>query len=263
MNSKYYFYVKVIEAKNVVMRTTFYQSEPFVSIKVNGHEFFGNKRTTYHTGVEWWDKIFRFSLNNFQFDWITVEVREKGYHIIRSDWLGEIQIKVKDFADGAVHQKWFQLGGGIWKHHSRKPRGCIQLAFQLIKNKMDRPFITLPAEPVMTYNEWRVVQDWPEYNNFFYSKKPAIEANQQISQPRSTLSLINEPAHRVAIDTPRPASFPQEVSNATLVPTNGNLIDLSGINKTSNPFEDNNPFIIDPKNPFAFQSKDPNRAQFG
>jgi len=152
---KKYFYVKVIEAKDVVIKTRYYQSEPFVSIKMNGHEYIGKKRTNYHMGREWWDKIFKFTSKSPTTDWIAVEVREKGYHIVRSDWLGEVQVRIKDYADGKVHQKWFKLGGGAWKHHTRKPKGCIHLAFQLMENKFDHPFNKKPVEPSMTYEEWK------------------------------------------------------------------------------------------------------------
>jgi len=152
---KKYFYVKVIEAKDVVIRTNYYQSEPFVSIKMNGHEYIGKKTTNYHMGREWWDKIFRFTCHNVHTDWISVEVREKGFHLIGSDWLGEVQVKVKDYADGRVHQQWFKLGGGLWKNHTRKPKGCIHLSFQLMNNKYDHPFTSKPVERPLTYQEWQ------------------------------------------------------------------------------------------------------------
>src|SRR5690554_4190339 len=58
-------------------------------------------------------------------DWISVEVREKGFHIISSDWIGEVHIRTRDYLDGKVHQKWFKLGPGAWKRHTRRPRGYI------------------------------------------------------------------------------------------------------------------------------------------
>jgi len=103
--AKRYLYVKVIEARDVVIRTRYYQNEPFVSIKQNGHEVIHKKKTTPHSGREWWDKIFRFTIKEVDYDWIAVEVRDRSFHVMRSDWLGEVQIKAKEFSDGKVHQK--------------------------------------------------------------------------------------------------------------------------------------------------------------
>jgi hypothetical protein len=38
-------------------------------------------------------------------DEVTLQVRDKAYHIFGSTWLGELHLKVKDFADGHVHEK--------------------------------------------------------------------------------------------------------------------------------------------------------------
>jgi len=152
---KKYFYIKVIEANGIVVRTKYYQSEPFVSIKKNGNEIFGKKRTEYRIGVEWWDTVFKFSCKDIQRDWIAVEVREKGFHVFSSDWLGEVQIRVKDYSDGRVHQKWFRLGRGAWKTHTRRPKGSIYLAFQLMDNKYGHPFSSKPVEVPQTYQEWQ------------------------------------------------------------------------------------------------------------
>jgi len=116
---------------------------------------FLGRRGQYRIGVEWWDTVFKFSCKDIQRDWIAVEVREKGFHVFSSDWLGEVQIRVKDYSDGRVHQKWFRLGRGAWKTHTRRPKGSIYLAFQLMDNKYGHPFSSKPVEVPQTYQEWQ------------------------------------------------------------------------------------------------------------
>eukprot|EP01119_Soliformovum_irregulare_P019540 TRINITY_DN620_c0_g1_i1.p1 TRINITY_DN620_c0_g1~~TRINITY_DN620_c0_g1_i1.p1 ORF type:complete len:366 (+),score=61.04 TRINITY_DN620_c0_g1_i1:69-1166(+) len=152
--NKKYFYVKVIEAREVVQKGLYYTTEPFVTVKKNGHEFKHKKTTSYAVGKEWWDVVFKFSTKHIDRDWIAVEVREKGWHVVSSDWIGEVQVRVRDFADGKVHQKWFKLGLGAWKHHTRRPRGYVQLAFQLKNTPFEHPFGTDPVEPVLSFAEW-------------------------------------------------------------------------------------------------------------
>lgn len=33
--------------------------QPMIVVKKNGHEFKDKKTSTYHSGVLWWDKVFR------------------------------------------------------------------------------------------------------------------------------------------------------------------------------------------------------------
>jgi hypothetical protein len=41
--------------------------------------------------------VLRFlsKIKNLEFDWISVELREKGMHLLSSDWIGEVQISIQ------------------------------------------------------------------------------------------------------------------------------------------------------------------------
>lgn len=156
---KYYLYVKVIETHGVLGTQApsdlLCSFEPFVTIKLNGHEFLHKKSTKYHSGVEWWEQTFRFKITQPDLDWVAVEVREKGLHLLGSDWIGEVQLRVKDFMDGKVHENWYKLGKGAWKNHSRQPRGYIHLSIHLLPNKYRRPFEGEEPSKRLSFEEWR------------------------------------------------------------------------------------------------------------
>jgi len=141
--------VKVIEARGICLHDP--TIEPFVVIKLNGDDF-TKKSTGYKLGIQWWDKNLCLTVKHLEYDYITVELREKGYHLITSDWIGELQFSVKDFKDGQVHQNWYQLQTASVKKHTRQPRGYIHLAFQLLRSKSERPFAR--ALEIINFEEW-------------------------------------------------------------------------------------------------------------
>ena len=46
-------------------------------------------------------------IKNLQDDWVALEVRDKGAHALFSTWIGELQLRVKDFKDGKGKEKQF------------------------------------------------------------------------------------------------------------------------------------------------------------
>lgn len=150
MSSKKYLYIQVIEAQGIVLNPNL--CEPFVEIKYNGSVVLHKKATKCHTGVEWWEKTFMFKVKDIEHDWVAVEVRDKAWHMIQSDWIGEIQLKVNTFQDGVIHDNWYRLGKGS-HHYSRDPRGFVHLAIQMLPNKTERPFSD-PDFHKTSYNDW-------------------------------------------------------------------------------------------------------------
>jgi hypothetical protein len=142
-----YFYVKVIEARKVAMRTSFYVNYPFVRLIFNKSE---KKNTNFRPGIEC--KVWRSRNSSAS---LILQARDKGLHVFGSDWVGEIEINVMEYSDGNVHQKWLKLGKG-YKHHSRAPRGYIHLAFQYVE-RLDvgsRPFASSPVEKIQSFEEY-------------------------------------------------------------------------------------------------------------
>jgi len=198
------FFIKVIEAHGVLVKSDYYVSEPFVSIKMNGNEFSKKRTTNYHMGRQWWDRIFNFSTSDIKNDWLAVEVREKGYHLLGSDWIGEVKIRIKDYADGKVHQKWFKLGGGAWKSHTRKPRGAIHLAFQLASNKNVHPFNTPPIEETLTYEQWNATSESGGEEVRLAKGVVRVEINQPVIPP--PLPPWPQVENLIDLDSPVPAN---------------------------------------------------------
>jgi len=155
LTGKYYFYVKVIEAEELTPNHSLHTLEPFVTIKLNGHDHLHKKSTKYHSGVQWWEQTFRFRVKNLEYDWILVEVREKGSHLFGSNWIGELELQIKQFSDGKIHENWFQLGKGSSKEHYPNPRGYLRLSFHLVHSKYIRPFEGELATPSLTFQEWK------------------------------------------------------------------------------------------------------------
>jgi len=153
LTTKSYFYIRVIEVKEVVIKSLYAITEPFVRAKLNGIPF-QKRATSYHIGREWFDRIFRFNIHNQETDWILVEVRDKCFSLFGSDWIGEVRLEVKDYLDGEVHQKWFALESGNGKHRHRKPRGSIHLQLHLTNSKVSHPFNSKPIEPILTFEKW-------------------------------------------------------------------------------------------------------------
>jgi len=150
-----FMYVKVIEARKVAQRSSFYVNYPFIRLNLNGKDI---RNTNFRAGIEWWDKIFCFKLYKFNSadQYMLVQARDKSIHVFGSDWLGETKIYTTDFYDGKVHQKWFKLGRGR-NYHSRIGKGYVHLAFHYFENSSDvniRPFSQLPVEPVQTFDEY-------------------------------------------------------------------------------------------------------------
>jgi len=154
-HSPQYFYIRVIEARDVSIRNHYYTSEPYVSLKKNGKDW-PNKFTGCFPGREWWDQIFRFKIKRTNAEYINLEVRDRGTALllVGSFWIGEVRINIRDFSDGLVHQKWFRLGNSLFKRHRRKPKGAIHLAFHLVSNKHVHPFSTPSVEVPQTFGEW-------------------------------------------------------------------------------------------------------------
>jgi len=147
--------VKVIEARDIKDQNRI--CEPFVTGKLNSHEHFHKKSTRYLSGVDWWEQTFRFRIKNIEADYVAIEVREKGMHVIGSDWIGEVALKVRDFKDGEVKENWYKLDNtyASMKVHRRKPRGYIHLMIELKHNKFERPFIDEPKQQRLTFDEWK------------------------------------------------------------------------------------------------------------
>lgn len=161
----FYFYVKVVDCRGILVRPQGIKQdsandntnadedqdllkhgqedahEPFIEVRLNASDAMHKRaKTKLHSGIEWWAQTFRFKVKNLQDDWVALEVRDKGAHSLFSTWIGELQLRVRDFKDGKVHIQWYKLGKGNWKNHSGSPRGFVQLELQLLKSKLDRPF---------------------------------------------------------------------------------------------------------------------------
>jgi len=166
-----YLYVKVIEARKVAIRTSFYVNYPFVRLLLNGKE---QRNTNYRPGIEWWDKIFSYRLYRYNQDdqYLLVQARDKSIHVFGSDWIGESKINLKDFYDGRVHQKWIKLGKGR-KYHRRGPKGYIHIAFHYFDNVDHnvRPFAQDPVERVLTFEEYLATTEdsWSEDGRYVSS----------------------------------------------------------------------------------------------
>jgi len=143
------FYVQVIEAREVISRFPGSVVSPGVVVKYNGTK----KSTGYKAGKTYWAEIFTFPVDNVLTDNISFQLREKGYHVVSSDWIGEIKLKMSDYDDGNVHLKWFRLGATDGKQHSRAPKGVILLKIHLT-TRSDKPFYKKPAERQLSYDEW-------------------------------------------------------------------------------------------------------------
>lgn len=99
-------------------------------------------------------EIFSSKCKNIERDFITIEIRDKGYHFFRSDWVGEVHLNISDYVDGKVHQQWYKLGEALVKKHISKPRGFIRIQTQLLDDPYQRPFATPPVEPILSFDEW-------------------------------------------------------------------------------------------------------------
>lgn len=150
INNKKFLFIQVVEAQGII--STLNLCEPFVEIKYNGSEILHKKSTKYQNGVEWWDKTFKFKVKEIEYDWIAVEVRDKSWHVLNSDWIGEIQLKASTFKDGEIHDNWYKLGKGNG-HYMKEPRGYVHLAIQMVSNTVERPFAD-PDFKKMSFDEW-------------------------------------------------------------------------------------------------------------
>jgi len=148
--TKQYVYIKVIEAQGIIKDADL--CEPFVEIKYNGSTHLHKKCTSCKNGVEWWESTFRFKVKDVNTDWFAVEVRDKSWHMLQSDWIGEIQLKVSAFLEAGISDSWYKLGKGQWKSHNKEPKGYIHLAVQILNNKVERPFSDDFRK--MSYEEW-------------------------------------------------------------------------------------------------------------
>lgn len=231
-----FLYVKVIEARKVAIRTSFFVNYPFVRLVLNDKE---KRNTNFKPGVEWWDKILSFKL------WrdisreakLRVQIRDKSIHVFGSDWLGEITLDLKDFIDGKVHQMWYQLGKGR-KSHSRAPRGYIHLAFQYYDGDSlasdFRPFAVAAEERPLTFEEWLVVQEGNDLEDHFRNiKQPEPERKLRNSSNPSDYPHLRgsneDTSARFASSFKKVQSSPSASSdddNDAPIPT-ADLIDLS------------------------------------
>jgi len=180
-------YVKIIEARKVAVRTSFFVNYPFIRVILQGGSSSKkeSKNTSYRPGIEWWDKILCYKVwkYNRMEQTLLVQARDKSIHVFGSDWLGEIKVYLKDIADGQVHQMWLKFGPGT-KRHSRTPRGYVHIAFQYFDETNDkpvRPFTELPVEPVQTFEEYLASSDehYDVDENAMKSFKKQAEINEK------------------------------------------------------------------------------------
>lgn len=148
-----YIYIRVLEARGIIRSNQ--NAQPLVVIKYNGSEFYDKKRTKSQSGVEWWDKSFRFKIRDVNFDWFTVQIRDKSLATFGSSWLGEVQLQVVGFQEQLVTDCWYRLGNSLWKAHNRTPVGCVHLMIQITRGKFERPFTVAP-EP-LRFENWEAL----------------------------------------------------------------------------------------------------------
>ncbi|PRP77967.1 hypothetical protein PROFUN_14071 [Planoprotostelium fungivorum] len=130
------------------------ETTPFITGKINGHEHLHKKSTKIHSGDSWWDQVFRFRVKDNEADYVTIELRQKGEHLVMSDWIGEVLLRARNFRDGNVHENWFPLGEGTIKRHTRLARGYIHLMVHLV-NRGTQPFQTPSVEGNLTFEDWQ------------------------------------------------------------------------------------------------------------
>lgn len=113
--------VTVIEARE--MRSTLGESclQPFVTAKLNGKDWVNKQKTKSKNSPNcnqqhqnWWEHLFRLyvttlfyyssfltssvsKIRDIHSEWVSVEVRDKGNHLMRSDAIGEIQLQIRNF----------------------------------------------------------------------------------------------------------------------------------------------------------------------
>jgi nucleotide-binding universal stress UspA family protein len=170
-------YIKVVEAQGVLDGLK-NDSKPFAVVKLNGDELF-QKRTKAHHGVDWWEQTFLFKIRDVETDWFSVEIREQSG--LSSTWLGETQLRVRDFKDGKMHDDWYQLGKGAWKRHRREARGHVHLHIQLMDNKYDRPF-EQAGQKKLSFQDWsrnrhssaEVTEEMSQVNRHFEVTYPTM-----------------------------------------------------------------------------------------
>jgi len=235
-----YFYVKVIEARKVAVRTSFFVNYPFIRLIFDRKE---KRSTNYKPGIEWWDKIIPFKVwkETTREMKLTIQARDKSIHVFGSDWIGETTVDIKELCDGYVHQKWIKLGKGE-KFHNRPPRGFVHLAFQYIEEGTisKRPFAESPQEPVLSFEEWLASAENNWIEDFNRMKEPEPERSRKVRS--STTAAQSDTSHSSSIrgsnedtssDRKIDSSSSYSSDNSTeesdskdFIPT-GDLIDLS------------------------------------
>jgi len=155
-----FFAVLVLEAVDLVPESPVQQGvkdqmEAFVRVTLNGSELLNKKSTAIKKGNTSWNELFEFKIEHQENDWVAVEIRERGYHLLASDWLGEVQLWVRDFMDGKSVDTWYALGKGLWKNHKREPRGFVHLRVQVMDNKFAEPFGDLLDQAPVSFKEWK------------------------------------------------------------------------------------------------------------
>lgn len=143
----------MIEAREAVSRVPTATIYPGVVVKYNGSGTSSKKSTGFKAGKTYWAEIFTFPVDNIHSDSVTFQLREKGHHVVSSDWMGEVTLKLSEYDDGNVHLKWFRLGESKAKQHTHKGKGVLLLKVHLA-GKNDKPFYKKPSERQLSYDEW-------------------------------------------------------------------------------------------------------------
>ncbi|PRP88054.1 hypothetical protein PROFUN_04482 [Planoprotostelium fungivorum] len=185
--------IVVIEAREVVSRIPAATVHPGVVVKYIGGGSTQKKGTGYKSGKTYWAEIFTFPVDNVHNDGVTFQLREKGYHVVSSDWLGEVTLKLSDYDDGNVHLKWFRLGNAKSKQHTKSGKGVLLLKIHLT-TRNDKPFYKKPCERQLSYDEWI---EWSEaqYANVHRGKGteedyPTLDDNER--QRSGSISNMHE-----------------------------------------------------------------------
>ncbi|PRP77954.1 hypothetical protein PROFUN_08488 [Planoprotostelium fungivorum] len=150
-------YIQVLEAEEVVVRGHTGPPKCAVKINYNGSSTY-RKSTSFKTGSTHWAEIFQFSVDNIRNDYISVSLREKGNHVVNSDWIGELTIRPLHYDDGEVHRRWYRLGDAKYKQHRKGGKGVLLLKIHVC-SRDDKPFYKPPVEKELSYAEWI---DWSE-----------------------------------------------------------------------------------------------------
>lgn len=177
--------ITVVEARNIAGVDKGGTSDPYVTLKSNFNKQTFKTKAISKTLTPKWNQNFSFFTSRAEGE-VILRIYDKDL-IFKDELLGEVTLRLSDFADGKEHDKWFQLVHEPIKKKKGGPAGEVSVRVQFTgpqetprkESSATKPPSTAPPQTTNT----NANSTHPVTNSNTQEAKPEVKAEPPSSKP--------------------------------------------------------------------------------